>query len=165
MTQNALPADSDAGRSVMEAHEQAKLLMEELRELIRGIHPRVLTDRGLPAALRELADRSPIPVTVETDLPERLPPHEEGTAYFVAAEALSNIAKHSGAALATVSVRSRGGRLRLQVRDDGRGGADEADGSGLVGMRRRVAAHDGSLSLTSPPGGPTTLQVELPCGS
>ncbi|WP_433146915.1 sensor histidine kinase [Actinomadura nitritigenes] len=158
-----LPADSDAGRSVTEAHEQAKLLMEELRELIRGIHPRVLTDRGLPAALRELADRSPVPVTVETDLPERLPPHEEGTAYFVAAEALSNIAKHSDARSGRISVRLRGDTLTMEIEDDGKGGANPSLGSGLTGLADRVAVIDGRMLLSSPAGGPTVLRVEFPC--
>jgi signal transduction histidine kinase len=148
---------------VTEAHEQAKLLMEELRELIRGIHPRVLTDRGLPAALRELADRSPVPVTVETDLPERLPPHEEGTAYFVAAEALSNIAKHSDARRGRISVRLRGDTLTMEIEDDGKGGANPSLGSGLTGLADRVAVIDGRMLLSSPAGGPTVLRVEFPC--
>ncbi|OLT20318.1 histidine kinase [Actinomadura sp. CNU-125] len=159
-----LPPDSDAGRSVAEAHAQAKLLMDELRELIRGIHPRVLTDRGLPAALRELADRSPVPVTVRADLPGRLARHEEGTAYFVAAEALANIAKHSRATRARVSVLLRAdGVLALEVEDDGRGGADPALGTGLTGLADRVAVVDGRMLLSSPAGGPTVLRVELPC--
>ncbi|MFB4298147.1 sensor histidine kinase [Actinomadura sp. NTSP31] len=158
-----LPGDSEAGRSVAEAHEQAKLLMDELRELIRGIHPRVLTDRGLPAALRELADRSPLPVTVEVDLPERLPPHEEGTAYFVAAEALSNIAKHSDAENARITVRLHDGTLAMEVEDNGKGGADPALGTGLTGLADRVAVIDGRMLLSSPAGGPTVLRVEFPC--
>ncbi|WP_034519783.1 sensor histidine kinase [Actinomadura rifamycini] len=158
-----LAPDSDAGRSVAEAHEQAKLLMDELRELIRGIHPRVLTDRGLPAALRELADRSAVPVTVRADLPGRLAPHEEGTAYFVAAEALANVAKHSRATRASVSVRSRDGMLVLEVEDDGCGGADPALGTGLTGLADRVAVVDGRMLLSSPAGGPTVLRVEMPC--
>ncbi|MEV5825768.1 sensor domain-containing protein [Spirillospora sp. NPDC052242] len=158
-----IPPDSDAGRSVAEAHEHAKLLMGELRELIRGIHPRVLTDRGLPAALRELADRSPVPVTVRADLPGRLAPHEEGTAYFVAAEALANVAKHSRATRASVTVRIRDGMLVLEVEDDGCGGADPALGTGLTGLADRVAVVDGRMLLSSPAGGPTVLRVESPC--
>jgi signal transduction histidine kinase len=163
MARVELPPDSEAGRSVADAHEQAKLLMDELRELIRGIHPRVLTDRGLPAALRELADRSPIPVTVDADLPERLPSHEEGTAYFVAAEALSNIAKHSGAKGARIRVHVQGGTLVLDVQDDGKGGADPTLGSGLTGLADRLAVIDGRMLLSSPVGGPTVLRVEFPC--
>lgn len=102
---------------------------------------------------------------VIVDVPARCAASVEATAYFVVAEALTNIAKHSGAAHATVTARSRGGRLTLCVEDDGHGGADEHGGSGLTGIRRRVAAHDGTLSLASPPGGPTTLKAELPCGS
>jgi signal transduction histidine kinase len=98
-------------------------------------------------------------------VPERCAASVEATAYFIVAEALTNIARHSGAASATVIARSRGGRLHLCVEDDGRGGADEDGGSGLTGIRRRIAAHDGALSLASPPGGPTTLKVDLPCGS
>ncbi|GGV10933.1 histidine kinase [Actinomadura cremea] len=159
-----LPPGSDAGRSVAEAHEQAKLLMVELRELIRGIHPRVLTDRGLPAALRELADRSPVPVTVEADLPGRLSRHEEGTAYFVAAEALANVAKHSRATRARLTVRLQDdGVLVLEVEDDGRGGAAPALGTGLTGLADRAAVIDGRMLLSSPAGGPTVLRVELPC--
>ncbi|TDD72816.1 sensor histidine kinase [Actinomadura rubrisoli] len=158
-----LSPDSAAGRSVADAHEEAKRLMDELRELIRGIHPRVLTDRGLPAALGELADRSPIPVTVRADLPERLPAHEEGTAYFVAAEALTNIAKHSEATRATVSAHLQDDVLVLEIEDDGRGGADPGLGTGLTGLADRVAVVDGRMLLSSPAGGPTLLRVELPC--
>ncbi|MEV5711332.1 sensor domain-containing protein [Actinoallomurus sp. NPDC052274] len=159
-----LPPGSPAAQSVADAHEEAKLLMTELRELIRGIHPRVLTDRGLPAALRELADRSAVPVTVDADLPDRLPAHVEGTAYFVVVEALNNVAKHSRAAEAVVAVRRRGDLLTVEVRDDGEGGADPRAGSGLTGLADRVAVIDGRMLLSSPVGGPTVVQVELPCG-
>ncbi|MFC6879833.1 MULTISPECIES: sensor histidine kinase [Actinomadura] len=159
-----LPPGSEAGRDVADAHEEAKLLMTELRELIRGIHPRVLTDRGLPAALAELADRSPVPVTVRADLPERLPPHEEGTAYFVAAEALANVAKHSRATRAALTAATRGRTLVLEVEDDGRGGADPGRGTGLTGLADRVAVIGGRMLLSSPAGGPTLLRVEIPCG-
>src|SRR5689334_7900219 len=98
-------------------------------------------------------------------MPRRCAASTEATAYFVVAEALTNIAKHSGASRATVTVRVPGPRLLLRVMDDGRGGADEHGGSGLAGIRRRVAAHDGSLRLTSPAGGPTVVEVELPCGT
>jgi signal transduction histidine kinase len=158
-----LPPDSAAARAVTDAHTQAKQLMAELRELIRGIHPQVLTDRGLAAALRELADDAAVPVTVSTDLPERLPNHVEHAAYFVVAEALTNVAKHAQAASASVTARLRDGVLVVEVGDDGQGGADPARGSGLTGMADRVAVADGRMLLSSPPGGPTLLRVELPC--
>ncbi len=124
----------------------------------------MLADRGLAGALSGLAAECAVPCRIDVDVPERCAASVEATAYFVIAEALTNIAKHSGATSATVTARSRGGRLVLRVEDDGRGGADEDGGSGLTGIRRRIAAHDGTLSLASPPGGPTTLKVELPCG-
>jgi signal transduction histidine kinase len=147
------------------AQSAAEQALAELRTVSRSILPPVLDDRGLAGALSGLAANCAVPCRVDVDVPERCAASVEATAYFVVAEALTNIAKHSGAGHATVTVRGHGGLLRLRVEDDGHGGADEEGGSGLTGMRRRVAAHDGSLSLTSPPGGPTTLQVELPCGS
>lgn len=158
-----LPPDTPGAQAVIDAHEQAKALMTELRELIRGIHPTVLTDLGLPAALHELADRSPLPVRVDAELPGRLPPAIEGTAYFVVAEALANVGKHSGATTATVTVRQRDGLLTVQVQDDGVGGAEPARGSGLTGLADRAAVAGGRMFLSSPPGGPTVIRVELPC--
>jgi len=158
-----VPPTSPAHETITAAHTQAKQLMGELRELVHGIHPRVLTDRGLPAALGELADRSPLPVTVHAGLPGRLPDAVEATAYFVVAEALTNVAKHSGAGSATVTARCTGGVLVVEVADDGRGGADPAGGTGLVGLADRVAVLDGRVSLSSPHGGPTVLRMELPC--
>ncbi|KPC69935.1 sensor domain-containing protein [Streptomyces coelicoflavus] len=146
------------------AQSAAEQALAELRAVARGILPPVLADRGLAGALSGLAADCGVPCAVETDVPERCAASVEATAYFVAAEALTNIARHSGAARASVTVRARGGRLRLLVEDDGRGGADEDGGSGLTGIRRRVAALDGTLRLTSPPGGPTVLEVDLPCG-
>ncbi|NUT47921.1 MAG: sensor histidine kinase [Saccharothrix sp.] len=159
-----LPPDSPAHADVTAAHEEAKELMTELRELVRGIHPRVLTDRGLPAALGELADRAAVPVTVEADLAERLPAPVETIAYFVVAEALTNVAKHSGAGRASVTAAVRDGTLVVDVSDDGVGGADPARGTGLTGLADRVAVVDGRMLLSSPVGGPTLLRVELPCG-
>ncbi|MFD7059784.1 sensor histidine kinase [Streptomyces sp. NPDC059906] len=146
------------------AQSAAEQALAELRQVARGILPPVLADRGLAGALSGLAADCGVPCRVEADVPERCAASVEATAYFVVAEALTNIAKHSGAARASVTARARGGRLRLLVEDDGRGGADEDGGSGLTGIRRRVAALDGTLHLTSPPGGPTTLDVDLPCG-
>ncbi|MFG3700333.1 sensor histidine kinase [Micromonospora sp. NPDC047620] len=158
-----LPADSPAGKAVAGAHEQAKQLMTELRELIRGIHPQVLTDLGLPAALHELADQAPIEVTVDADLPGRPPAHVESTAYFVVAEALANVSKHSGATAATVTASQRGQTLAVEIHDNGQGGADPARGTGLTGLADRVSAVGGRMYLTSPAGGPTLILVELPC--
>jgi signal transduction histidine kinase len=158
-----LPLDSPAGRAVASAHEQAKQLMAELRELIHGIRPQVLADLGLPAALRELADLAPIPVTVRADLAARPPPHVETAAYFVAAEALANVAKHSGATAGAVTATGDGDILTLEVRDNGRGGADPARGSGLTGLADRVSVVDGRMFVSSPAGGPTLVRVELPC--
>ncbi|GHH31516.1 sensor histidine kinase [Streptomyces lanatus] len=147
------------------AQSAAEQALAELRSVSRGILPPVLSDRGLAGALTGLAAECAVPCRTDVDAPERCAVSVEATAYFVVAEALTNIAKHSGAGQAAVTVRSRGGRLHLRVEDDGRGGADEDRGSGLTGIRRRVAAHDGTLRVTSPPGGPTTLDVDLPCGS
>ncbi|MER5940837.1 sensor domain-containing protein [Streptomyces sp. NPDC001928] len=147
------------------AQGAAEQALAELRSVARGILPPVLADRGLEGALTGLAASCAVPCRIDVDAPARCAASVEATAYFVVAEALTNIAKHSGAEEATVTVRSHGGRLRLTVTDDGRGGADEDGGSGLTGIRGRVAALDGTLSLTSPRGGPTTLEVELPCGS
>lgn len=146
------------------AQSAAEQALAELRQVARGILPPVLADRGLAGALSGLAADCGVPCRVEADVPERCAASVEATAYFVVAEALTNIAKHSGAARASVTARARGGRLRLLVEDDGRGGADEDAGSGLTGIRRRVAALDGTFRLTSPPGGPTVLDVDLPCG-
>ncbi|MGI5456450.1 sensor histidine kinase [Streptomyces sp. CA-249302] len=147
------------------AQSAAEQALAELRTVSRSILPPVLADRGLAGALSGLAVNCAVPCRVDVDVPERCAASVEATAYFVVAEALTNIAKHSGARQATVTARSRGGRLLLSVEDDGRGGADPDGGSGLTGIRRRVAALDGTLSLASPPGGPTTLKVDLPCGS
>jgi signal transduction histidine kinase len=124
----------------------------------------VLADRGLGAAVATLADQTALPVTVSGELEERPPPAVESAAYFVVAEALANAAKHSGASRISVEVARRGDRLEVAIEDNGRGGADSL-GSGLTGLRRRVEALDGTLAVTSPEGGPTTVRAELPCGS
>ncbi|MGV9321381.1 sensor histidine kinase [Streptomyces sp. NPDC003660] len=145
------------------AHEEAGNALAELRELIHGIHPKILADYGLEAAVADAADRSVVPVDVDLELPGRLPQAVESGAYFVICEALANVAKHSDADRVRVSGGHRDGRLFLQVSDDGRGGADPAAGSGLTGLADRVAVLDGRLALSSPPGGPTLLLVEFPC--
>jgi len=142
------------------ATEQA---LAELRSVVRSILPPVL-DRGLAEAVTGLAAGSPVECVVEVDLASRCAASLEATAYFAVAEAVTNT-RHSGARLVRVSVRTDAGELRLTVADDGHGGADERTGSGLSGIRRRVAAHDGTFRLDSPAGGPTTLEVRLPCGS
>ncbi|MFF3004126.1 sensor domain-containing protein [Kitasatospora sp. NPDC057940] len=148
---------------VARARGEARQALEQLRGLVRGIHPQVLTDHGLAAAVAEVALRHPIPVRSDFDLPGRLPAPVETTAYFTVTEALTNAAKHSGAAGITVSGRVADGRLVLQVTDDGRGGADPAAGAGLRGLADRVALLKGRLMVTSPTGGPTTLRLEVPC--
>jgi signal transduction histidine kinase len=145
------------------AHQEAGLALAELRELIHGIHPKVLADYGLEAAVADAADRSPVPVDLDLRLPRRLPQPVESAAYFVVCEALANVARHSGASRAEVSGGHRDGRLVLRVRDDGHGGADAAGGTGLTGLADRVSVLDGRLSVSSPPGGPTLLRVEIPC--
>lgn len=160
-----LGTDPDAADELLEqAQTSVERALGELRTTIRGILPPVLADRGLAGALAGLAADSPVPTTVDV-VASRCPASVESTAYFVVAEALTNIARHSGASRAVVSVRSHDGRLAVEVDDDGQGGADEAGGSGLAGIRRRVEAHDGTFELSSPAGGPTTVRVGLPCGS
>ncbi|GII53291.1 histidine kinase [Planotetraspora thailandica] len=155
----------EAAGLVARAHEEAKLALAEIRDLIRGIHPRILVDRGLPAALAELADRSPVPVETAVEIPRRLPEAVESVAYFVVSEALANVAKHSQAGQAWVTGRLDDRRLTVEIRDDGVGGADADAGTGLAGLADRVAAVDGKLMLSSPAGGPTLLRVEIPCPS
>ena len=157
-----LPSDSAAAEHVSAAHEQAKQALTELRELSR-VHPQVLTDRGLPAAVADAAGRSPVVVDVDVALPRRLPGAVEVTAYFAVCEALANVAKHSRATRASVRGRLMDDVLVVEVHDDGVGGADPAAGGGLTGLADRIAVVDGRLLLSSPPGGPTLLRIELPC--
>ncbi|MEU3564951.1 sensor domain-containing protein [Kitasatospora sp. NPDC006786] len=155
----------------------AEQALESLRALVRGIHPPLLADRGLAEAVRSLAARCAVPTRVEPDPgggrgapsptapPPRAPAAAEAAAYFVVSEALANVARHSGARSALVRLRITAAAIAVRVEDDGRGGAVEGAGSGLPGLRRRVAAFDGTTRLSSPPGGPTILEVEIPCGS
>ncbi len=162
----ALARDPAQAAQVLErAQDAAESALAELRAVVRGILPPVLDDRGLAGALHGLAAGCGVPCTVEVDVPGRCAASVEATAYFVVAEALTNVARHSGAGSAAVTVRRDADRLYLSVTDDGHGGADERRGSGVGGIRRRVEAHDGRFTLTSPPGGPTTIFVELTCGS
>ncbi|MEO6714701.1 MAG: sensor domain-containing protein [Mycobacteriales bacterium] len=153
----------DAARPLIdEAHQEAKMAIAELRDLTRGLQPPVLSDRGLDAALSALAARSSVPVDIDVDLSHRPSPTMEAMAYFVVAEALTNVAKHSGARRASVSARRVADMLHVVIRDDGMGGADPA-GSGICGIADRIAGVDGTLSLDSPIGGPTVMTVVLPC--
>ncbi|GAB7103707.1 sensor histidine kinase [Streptomyces phaeofaciens JCM 4814] len=151
-----------AARMVDEAHGEVKTALQELRDLARGIHPAVLTDRGLDAALSSVASRCTVPVRVEVDLVERPAAAIEGIAYFTVSELLQNISKHSGARSASVDVWRVEDRLMLQVVDDGVGGADASGGSGLAGLAGRLDAVDGILVVDSPAGGPTRVTAELP---
>ncbi|QZZ28359.1 sensor histidine kinase [Streptomyces sp. ST1015] len=159
------PPGSPLATQLARAHEEAGAALAELRELIQGIHPRVLVDHGLPAAVADVADRSPVPVDTHCALPGRLPDAVEATVYFVVREALANVAKHSGAGRAWIRVEQRGARLVVEVGDDGRGGADSAAGTGITGLADRVSVAGGRLALTSPAGGPTVLRAELPCAA
>jgi signal transduction histidine kinase len=166
MARRKLESDpAAAGELVAEAHEEAKRALAEIRDLVRGIYPAVLTDRGLDAAISALAGRCPVPVEMEVRLPARLPETVEATAYFFVAEALTNVARHSRATSARVSVALDAGRLLVDVEDDGLGGASWRAGSGLSGLADRVTAMDGRLGLRSPPGGPTVVSMEVPCAS
>ncbi|MBZ3907302.1 sensor histidine kinase [Streptomyces griseiscabiei] len=144
------------------AHGEVKTALQELRDLARGIHPAVLTDRGLDAALSAVASRCAVPVVVDVDLPARPVPAIEGIAYFTVSELLQNVSKHAGASRATVDVWRVENRLMLQVGDDGVGGADSGGGSGLAGLAERIGAVDGILVVDSPAGGPTRVTAELP---
>jgi signal transduction histidine kinase len=156
--------DPAAARELVDrAHLEAKQALVEIRNLVRGIHPAVLTDRGLDPAISALAGRCPVPVAVIVDVDERFPDVVESTAYFVVAEALTNIAKHSVATEAMVNVRREGDLLVVEVCDNGLGGADPATGTGLAGLSDRVAALDGRLTVHSPRGGPTCVRAEIPC--
>ena len=146
-----------------EARASARTALSELRHLVRGIHPPVLTERGLGGAVEALALASAVPVEVDVQLDERLPAPLESALYFVIAEVLANMARHSDASWAFVRLWLEDGRLRLMVQDDGHGGADPARGTGLRGIERRLAAFDGRMTLSSPAGGPTELFAELPC--
>ncbi|ALE74053.1 histidine kinase [Pseudonocardia sp. EC080610-09] len=154
---------SPAAARLDDARDQLGLALAELRDLVRGLDPRTLADDGLAAAVEDHAARCPVPTEVDLRPAGLLPPRVATTAYFVLVEALTNTARHSGARSATVTGRRHADQLVLEVRDDGRGGADPGSGSGLTGLAERVALAGGRVRLSSPPGGPTLLRVELPC--
>jgi signal transduction histidine kinase len=157
--------DPASARSLLaKAHEEAKTAIEDLRGLVRGIHPSVLDERGLDAALSALVASCPVPVRVEVRLDEQPDRAREAVAYFVAAEAITNVTKHAGAAKAAVTITGSGGYLRVLIEDDGRGGARAEPCGGLAGLAARVAALDGSLTVSSPLGGPTLVEAVIPCG-
>ncbi|MET8056165.1 sensor histidine kinase [Streptomyces microflavus] len=151
-----------AARMVDEAHGEIKVALQELRDLARGIHPAVLTDRGLDAALSAIASRCTVPVNVSVDLPGRPAEAIEGIAYFTVSELLQNVSKHSGARSASVEVWRAADRLLIKVTDDGSGGALMGGGSGMAGLAERLGAVDGLFVLDSPVGGPTAVTAELP---
>ncbi|WP_052849229.1 sensor histidine kinase [Streptomyces avicenniae] len=163
MAKEKLGSDPEAAaRMVDEAHGEVKLALQELRDLARGIHPAILTDRGLGPSLSVLAARCTVPVGVDVELSERPAEAIEGIAYFTVSELLQNVSKHSGGRRAEVEIWRADERLMIQVTDDGRGGADAAAGSGLAGLAERLAAVDGVLAVNSPLGGPTTVSAALP---
>ncbi len=154
---------AEAHQVIAEAHEEAKATLAELRNLIRGLHPPVLEDRGLDAALSGVTARMPIPVRLTVDVPRRPPPTVEAVAYFVVSEGLTNITKHAQATQAEVFVQRAADRLHIIVSDDGVGGAAPERGTGLAGLAKRAESVDGTFEIASPPGGPTLLTVDLPC--
>ncbi|MEV0319979.1 sensor domain-containing protein [Streptomyces sp. NPDC050658] len=163
LAKEKLLEDPDAAAAMVdEAHGEVKLALQELRDLARGIHPAVLTDRGLDAALSSVASRCTVPVKVTADLPTRPAAAIEGIAYFTVSELLQNVSKHSGARTASVEVWRSEQRLLIQVWDDGRGGASLDGGSGMAGLADRLGAVDGLFVIDSPQGGPTTITAELP---
>ena len=156
-------ASPDVANLLDDASRELDTGLAELRELARGLHPAILGDRGLPRALDALASRLPVPVEVDAPV-DRLPAPIEATAYYIVSEALANVTKHAGASSARVTIRLDGAVLRCEVSDDGRGGADESAGTGIVGLRDRAEAAGGTLSLSSPPGQGTVVTATLPLG-
>lgn len=163
MLRSRLDGDPEAARELESARGELEEALEELRELARGIHPSVLFDRGLAPAREGLARRAPLPVELDRMPTERLSERIESTAYFVVAEALTNVAKYARASHARASVRRESGAVLVEVSDDGLGGANPANGSGLRGLLDRVAALDGRLEIDSPRGRGTTVRVKIPC--
>jgi len=166
LAERRLRQDPDTAERLMgSARDELQRALEELRELARGIHPAILTDRGLGPAIEALAERAPLPVDLEAMPPERLPAPVEAAAYFVVAESLTNVAKYASASHATVRVARDDGYAIVEVRDDGLGGADPAIGTGLRGLADRLAALDGRLEVHSPPGEGTLVRANIPCAA
>jgi len=166
MAEQQLERDPAGARALLsEARTASSDALAELRDLVRGIHPPVLAERGLDGAVQALALAAPLPVEVQIALPDRLSAPLESAAYFAVAEALTNVVKHAAAKHAWIELRQEGERLTTSVRDDGVGGADPAGGTGLRGIARRLAAFDGTLTVESPAGGPTEVVMVLPCVS
>ncbi len=158
-------ASPEVRQLIDDTHSEVKTVIKELRDLVRGIHPAILEDRGLDAALSGVVARFPVPVKLDVDVPVRPSPAVESAAYFVVTEALTNVARHAEATEARVTIARRGDRLVIEVADDGSGGADPGGGTGLRGLAERAASLGGRMQVVSPQGGPTTIVVELPCGS
>ena len=150
---------------VAEAKESSSLALTELRDLVRGIYPPVLADRGLGDAIRALALDAPLPVTLDADLPDKVELPVASAVYFSVAEALANVIKHADARSVHIGLSHRGGMLRAEITDDGAGGASTTNGTGLAGVERRLATFDGILAVSSPLGGPTIVVIEVPCAS
>ena len=164
MAEEAFATDPERARTlVSEARTTTASALIDLRNVVRGIHPPVLADRGLAGAVQALALDLPLPVEVEASLPGRPPAPVESALYFTIAECLANIGKHSGAGNAWVLMRHRDGILQAIVGDDGAGGADPGAGTGMLGVMRRLAAFDGTMTVASPVGGPTIVTLEVPC--
>jgi signal transduction histidine kinase len=151
-----------AREAVVQAHDEAKEAIAELRDFVRGLQPAVLDDRGLAGALSGLAARTPAPVRLQVDIAERCSPTVEAIAYFVVSESLTNVTRHARASRVEVTVIRHRGRLRITVTDDGQGGAT-TNGTGLRGLEQRAASVGGTMRVRSPAGGPTEILVELPC--
>jgi signal transduction histidine kinase len=164
LAREKMDSDPEQARALMdEAHADAKAAMVELRSIARGIHPAVLDDRGLDAALSAIAAKAPVPVSINVNLPKRMGVTLEGAAYYVVAESLTNMAKHANATHASIDIGVHDGKLLVAVSDNGRGGAEVRPDGGLAGLRDRVAALGGTLAVSSPVGGPTTVKVDMPC--
>ena len=157
------PDAGEAGRLLDRSRQELDEALTELRELARGIHPTLLSNRGLMAAVEALAHRAPLPVEVGEPPPQKLPEHVELAAYFVVSEALTNVAKHASATQASVTMTTRTGRLAVEISDDGVGGADIELGTGLRGLADRLTAIEGRLEVDSKPGHGTTVRASIPC--
>jgi signal transduction histidine kinase len=164
MAREAITGPSPEADAIVAAHDEALTALSVLRKFVRGLHPAVLNDRGLDAAVSGLAARAKIPIDVSVQVRQRCPPPVEAVAYFVISEALTNVAKHSEAQTASVTIARLGNKLHIVITDDGRGGATARPGGGIAGLIQRIGSVDGKFSLRSPAGGPTVIGVILPCG-